>query len=330
MLELKRYLLKTAAAASALLLAATPVLAQEIAPAPATGEIQPETNIVPVPSTPTPAPKPVETADVDPALWVVKDSDTTIYLFGTVHVLRPGLSWFDDGIKAAFDESGELVTEILLPGDPAEMQRLYSTLAVDRSGTNLRDKLNDKDRAAYESAMIGIDLPVQTFDQFDPWFAAISLGNLSLVKSGYDLASGAEMTLSAAAQKAGKKRGGLETIESQLTIFDMLPAEKQIEYLNATVQGIDEADNTVDSLVSEWGDANTAKLADLMNAGLDDPMLYDMLLTRRNAAWSHWIDNRLKQPGTVFVAVGAGHLAGRGSVQEQLEKLGLHAERVNY
>jgi uncharacterized protein YbaP (TraB family) len=74
------------------------------------------------------------------------------------------------------------------------------------------------------------------------------------------------------------------------------------------------------------GDADA--LAALLNAELDDPVLYQRLLTQRNAHWAGWVEQRLAQPGTVFVAVGAGHLAGADSVQRQLARRGLKVERI--
>ena len=321
-----KHALKTAAAALAFMLSASPLVAQDMPAPAATEENQPETETAPVAPV---ASEPVQLVDVDPALWVVKDEDTTIYLFGTVHVLRPGLSWFDDGIKTAFDSSGELVTEILDP-DPTKLQTIVTTLAIDQTGTNLRDRLSDDQRVKYEAAMKDIGLPEAAFDQFEPWFAALTLGTLPLIKAGYDLNSGAEKTLTAAAKQEGKKLAELETAESQIAIFDELPMQAQIDYLNAVVDDIGEVTKTLDALVTEWSEAHPEKLAEILNSGFTDAKLYDALLTRRNAAWSRWIDERMKQPGTVFIAVGAGHLAGKGSVQDQLKFRGIETERVNY
>jgi uncharacterized protein len=54
------------------------------------------------------------------------------------------------------------------------------------------------------------------------------------------------------------------------------------------------------------------------------------LLTQRNANWAKWIKERMARPGTVFVAVGAGHLGGKSSVQKLLKKQKLKAKRVRY
>jgi uncharacterized protein YbaP (TraB family) len=78
-----------------------------------------------------------------------------------------------------------------------------------------------------------------------------------------------------------------------------------------------------------WASGDTDRLAAQLNEDLrTTPRLAQLLLTDRNARWADWIAARLDKPGTVFVAVGAGHLAGSDSVQAMLAKKGLRAERV--
>ena len=58
------------------------------------------------------------------------------------------------------------------------------------------------------------------------------------------------------------------------------------------------------------------------------PEIAKVLIDTRNANWVRWLEHRLDQPGTVLVAVGAGHLAGKGSVIELLQKQGYKVERM--
>src|SRR3546814_10818020 len=99
---------------------------------------------------------PVAVTDADPALWVVKDEDTTIYLFGTVHVLKPGLGWFDEAVKTAFDASDQLMLELVMPEDQAEAAKVMMPLAIDRSGKTLSSRLNPEQLAAYQAAMASV------------------------------------------------------------------------------------------------------------------------------------------------------------------------------
>lgn len=282
--------------------------------------------------TPAPAPAPapaVQAVDVDPALWVLKDADTTIYLFGTVHVLKPGLGWFDDEIKAAFDKSDELVLELIQP-EPAEAQKLVLELAIDRDGPPLSEKLPADKRPALAAALTANGIPAAQFEPFEPWFVALTLSLAPLPRLGYDVNSGVEPTLAAAAKAANKPIVPLETAAGQLGVLDGLPEPVQIAYLERTVEDLPKIGDELSRLIAAWGKGDAETLASIMNEGLDQPALRDALLTRRNIAWADWIKTRLDKPGTVFIAVGAGHLAGSDSVQAQLAKHKLVATRVKY
>jgi uncharacterized protein YbaP (TraB family) len=268
--------------------------------------------------------------DADPALWVVKDADTTIYLFGTVHVLKPGLSWFDEAVKAAFDKSDELVLEMLEP-DTATMQGLIMKTAVNAEGPTLTEKLPADKREAYAKAMTDVGVPAAALDRFDPWFAAVTLSLAGLPKLGYDPESGAERTLTTAAKAANKQIVGLETAEQQLGYFDNLPEPLQVKFLVSTVDDYPKMAAELDKMIASWSAGDPETLGKTMNEELaDTPELAKVLLADRNARWADWIEQRLQKPGTVFVAVGAGHLAGAESVQVQLAKHKLTATRVAY
>jgi uncharacterized protein len=280
------------------------------------------------PLAPVPVVQPPDT-DVEPALWVVKDADTTVYLFGTVHVLKPGLGWFDEGVKQAFEQSDQLVLELVQP-PASEIQALMADLSIDKSGRSLRSKLNETDRVAYEALVKKLGIPAEAFDPIEPWAIAVSIYALALGSSGFDPNLGVEAQLTAAAKAKNKPITGLETMRGQLGIFDQLSEPVQLNYLNLTVATIDQVGAQTDALVTHWSKPDPEALAALMNEGFSDPKLYEQLLTRRNANWAAWIRDRMAKPGTVFVAVGAGHLAGPVSVQQMLTAYGIEAERVRY
>lgn len=280
---------------------------------------------------PVPVSAPAATVDADPALWVVKDDDTTIYLFGSVHVLKPGLSWFDEAVKDAFDKSDQLILELVMPEDQAAVAKTMMPLAMDTTGKTIPSRLNPEDLKAYQAAMTGLGLPANAFDNFEPWFPAMTLSVLPLTKLGYDPEQGAEKQLTAAAKAAGKPIAGFETLEEQLGFFDALPEASQVAFLNAVVRDIDTLGPMLDKMVGQWAKGDPDGLAESMNESMEaTPDLAKTLLWDRNARWADTIKARMDQPGTVFVAVGAGHLAGGKSVQDYLKDRGLTAERVEY
>lgn len=297
-------------------------MAQDATPTEAPAEVE-QLDAKPV----TP-PAPVMT-NIKPALWLVKDEDTTIYMFGTVHILRPDLGWFDEAVKTAFDSSSTLILEMVQPPQ-AESQKIFLALGIDQSGKTLRAKLNEEQKAKYEKAMEAIGMPAGAFDPFDPWAAAVTMQVLAMGKEGFDVNSGVETVLKSAALASSKQVEGLETMESQLAIFDGLSEEKQIKFLIESAEALNEIKSSMNQLIDSWSKPEPEKLAALMNEGLTDPEIYAKLLTNRNANWAQWINTRLDKPGTVFVAVGAGHLSGTTSVPTLLQAYGLTTERVNY
>lgn len=278
----------------------------------------------------TARPAAAQTSMVRPALWSVRDDDTTIYLFGTVHVLKPGVQWFDGGVKRAFDGSDELVLEILEPTDPQAMATTMAQAAMARDGIKLSDRLSSDLRQRYQAAMTANGLPWQMFEAFNPWMAGMALSVQPLEKLGYQAELGAEKTLTVAAKAAGKRVSALETVEQQLGYFAGLPMAQQVKFLGATVDGLPDMDSQFARLIRHWQQGDPERLAQEMNESLEaTPELAQVLLIDRNIKWAQWIKGRLARPGTVFVAVGAGHLAGKGSVQDQLEQIGLEAVRVS-
>jgi uncharacterized protein len=262
-----------------------------------------------------------------PALWKVADEDTTIYLFGTVHVLPKELEWYDATIANALDSSDMIVTEIKMDkASEAELQQLSMKLGLLPPGTTLRSLLTPEQTTTYEAGLAKLGAPPAAFDPVKPWLAGLTLSLLPLMQQGYDPNSGVEKILLA---KAGTKgQGALETAEFQLGIFNNMPTEAQVSFMMEAVEGMDEIKPMLDRMVAEWAEGDAVELANIMNEGMTDPAVADALLYSRNANWAEWIDTRLDAPGTVFIAVGAGHLAGTKSVQDYLAQKGIAVARV--
>jgi uncharacterized protein len=277
---------------------------------------------VPIQARDAAAPPPVR-----PALWKLADEDTTIYLFGTIHALPKGVEWFGGEVARAFNASDELVTEIR-QADGADAQAHTLALALLPEGENLRDKMTPQQRADYEKALADLGVPVDAFDRFEPWYVAIALSTMPLLQVGFDPGNGVDAALDAKAAAEKRRHLALETMEFQLGLFDTLPEDVQARYLDQIVENMPTIRAELLDMVEQWRTGNAARLAELMNAEQDDPLLVERLIVGRNRTWAQWIKQRMDQPGTVFLAVGAGHLAGKGSVQEQLSALGFTTTRV--
>lgn len=272
-----------------------------------------------------------QTVDADPALWVVRDADTTIYLFGTVHVLRPGLSWFDEAVKEAFDASDELKIEVVLPENTAELAPRFIAAGSYPAGTTLSSRMTPEQLASYQAGLQRFGIPAAALDPYEPWFVGLQLAQGLYAAMGMSPDSGAEKTLTTAAAAAGKPVSGFETVDDQLGFFDGTPESEQISGLIMFFDRAPEMRGMVDRLLTSWTEGKPEDTAAVMNEGMENsPETVRILLTDRNRRWAESIQARMEQPGTVFVAVGAGHLAGNNSVQTFLAERGLTAERINY
>ena len=273
-----------------------------------------------------PAPKPV---DIDPALWVVADQDTTIYLFGTVHALDGRAQWFNDEIKRAFDASNELVLEVVIPDDPAPLLSILTRIAIEPSGPSLTEKLSPLGRRRLAAVLKKHQMSANALDRYKPFYAEMILSSLEMGGMGLKRDSGVEMTLSRAAASAKKPISGVETMEYQLGLFANISEKEQLRTLEESLGDLGKLPGTVATLTSAWGRGDADKVAGLLGeTDKDSPELFRTLVIDRNRHWATWIAERMKRPGTVFMAVGAGHLAGKQSVQRALKRLGLRATRV--
>jgi uncharacterized protein YbaP (TraB family) len=262
-----------------------------------------------------------------PAIWQVSDSDTTIYLFGTIHALPQGIDWFGDQVASSFDASQELVTEIV-ETDPAQLQASVRATAMLPAGKTLRGLLTPAQRSKYDLALTTYGIPVAALDRFKPWYAAVFLSALPILRDGYAAQNGVEELLDSRAKAARRPHSALETPQFQLGLFDSLPPATQLRYLNEVVTDLPKAKDDLGQMVEAWKKGDADELARLMNEDQDEPELMERLVTNRNKTWADWIKARLDKPGVVFVAVGAGHLAGPGSVQDQLKTRGITTSRV--
>ncbi len=278
-----------------------------------------------------PAPSPVAAqaplpVNARPALWKVADRDTTIFLFGTIHVLPEGIDWYKGPVRHAFEHSDLLVTE--LPElSTAEIAGAMLKQGLLPRGQTLRSLMNDEQRGKYDATLTKLGLQPAMFDHNRPWVVALLLPLIRVQQIGFDPQHGVEAQLTKRGKELKRQHQGLETIEQQLGIFAALSPEDQMTYLMAVVDALPQVDGQIHEMVGDWARGDAGKLADLLNSD-EDQTLAEPLIHGRNRAWAKWIDERMKQPGTVFIAVGAGHLGGKGSVQDLLAKAGHRSRRV--
>jgi uncharacterized protein YbaP (TraB family) len=266
-------------------------------------------------------------AHAEPAMWVIKDADSTIYLIGTMHLLKHDAEWNAEKVKRTVHESTELWLEIADLDNQEALAPIIAKFGVDRERP-LSTKLNDEQKKKFEKVTNAYGIPAATLEPMRPWLAAVVIGILPLVKAGYDPKAGVERILAAQAVAEGDKIHGFETAEEQFHVLADLSEKEELAFLDGTMDDLEKGLDLLDRLAKAWIDGDVATM-ETMTAEMKSkaPAVYDKIFVRRNIAWAEKIEQMLKGSGVQQIAVGAGHLVGPESVQAQLAKRGIKAER---
>ncbi len=252
----------------------------------------------------TPAARPVASQRLShPALWVVNRGGTIIYLFGTFHALDGKSDWFEQSVRTALSQSDQLMLETLVP-EPAPVRLPPRVLPLQTKPV--------VSLAPSASSLLASSRTVMTAGH----------------SQGMSTDLGADAILRAAAEQSGKPVGGLESFQFQLNMFNKLQdSPKPVVPDAKTIRALSQV---LAQLEAAWSRGDLDSFTPmLMQMRSQSPETYKTMFVERNAKWARWIANRLNSPGTVFVAVGAGHLSGPDSLQNQLAALGVKSARIN-
>lgn len=264
-----------------------------------------------------------------PGLWVVQDEDSTLYLFGTIHALKPETSWGTARMDQAFASADEYWFEVADLGDQAGVIALMQTKGVspDRPLSSL---LTVEEMADLDAAARSIGASAAKLDSLRPWLASLQLALASINKAGYVANNGGDQVLHARAAATGKPIKGFETAIQQFGFIADMPEDTQLAMLRSGLKEFDQADVMLNRMVTAWstGDVDGLDVLIGQEAKTESPELYDAIFTRRNETWADQIQTLLAGSGTAFISVGAGHLAGADSLQSKLAQRGITATRI--
>ena len=260
-----------------------------------------------------------------PALWRLGDEDTTLYLFGSIHMMTPEVSWFEGDVKAAFDAAETVTFEIDFDDlDQAQVRAFVmanSRLPDDRK---LSDILSSAMMDELMSVFSEAGIPRAKVETMRPWFAAFQYGQLSAVQAGFLPQYGVDVVLTQQAKAAGKEIRGLETIEAQfetLMTIDEMAGKGAFE---AQMEQFEDPAALFDQMKTDWMTADLEGLDTLLiePSRAMAPAFHETVFDERNADWVPQIEAMLDRPGTHMVVVGTGHLIGDDSVVDLLRERG--------
>jgi uncharacterized protein YbaP (TraB family) len=271
----------------------------------------------------------IDVAWSEPALWVAHSPTATVYVFGTIHLLKPDTPWRSDKLDQALAQSDGLWLELSDPFDAAAAVPFVQQYGMDPQHP-LSTKLSADERKRLDAVVRTEGLgSAAALESFRPWMAALVISITHIARQGYNASSGVEKILSDDMTTAGKPIHGLETIEQQLRFFTTLPVDTERQMLDEVMDDVDADSGKTDAVVTAWMAGDVATLAKLIDQDIaaNEPDAYRALVVNRNIAWAKSIEQLLQGSGVSFIAVGAGHLAGPDSVQAQLAKRGIQVQR---
>ncbi len=264
------------------------------------------------------------------ALWEVHGKRNTVYLLGSIHVLRPSDYPLSAAMLNAYSAAQVIYMEVNLQeldSQAVQAEMLSSALMPENQGL---PAVLGKERYARAYALaheVGVELP--SFDQFAPWFAAEAISQMQLMHLGFQPQSGVEAYFLERARSDGKTIAGLETVHDQIALFQKMSLDAQAEYLISSLEQAHDLPQEVDAMVHAWQRGDTEWFVHELAAELGgDPQLYQSVLVARNRKWLPKIETLLQDDKNYLVIVGTGHLVGRGSVIDLLKKDGIGATQL--
>lgn len=263
-------------------------------------------------------------AAAQPPVWIVTDKDSEMVLFGSVHLLPPGLDWRPAALTRALAAADDVWFELPpTPATEAEVTRQALDRGVLPPGQTLSGLLPPADaaRLARVAQAYAIDLP--SLDRFEPWMAEFILAGAVAAKVGASNAEGVEAQISAATPPTTIRRA-FETPAGQLEILDGTPMADQLASLRDSLRELEEDPQAYARLVKVWtaGDAAAIDAQVVQPLKRVAPAVFQRLVQDRNTAWLATLDKRLKGAGRTVVIVGVGHLVGAEGLPQRLRALG--------
>jgi uncharacterized protein YbaP (TraB family) len=274
---------------------------------------------------------PTADAGITPLLYAVRDRDSTMYLYGTVHVRPRGADWGNARVRAAIDESEEVWTELLMtPETDQQTQVLALQLGTAPAGQPLSSWLTPEENASLNAVTTRLGMPQGALEPYRPWLAALTLTVVPLMQAGFDPASGVDRSIDAYSDNAGKTMRALETAELQLGFFGSLTPELQREMLQEAIAESGEVATMIGEMSTAWEQGNEQALARVVidETRTEYPELYQTLFVTRNNAWMTELTREMDGAGVDFIAVGAGHIIGSDGLVAQFRARGYRVERV--
>lgn len=266
-----------------------------------------------------------------PALFVARDADSTLYIYGTIHLRKSGAPWASPAVDAAIASADEIWTEIeISPASDARTQQLALQAGLAPAGRPLSSWLSAEENERLRIAAQQVGLQAQALEPMQPWLASLTLTVMPMVRAGYDPNSGVDRSVDSFGDANGKTMRHFETPEEQIGFFANMSPELQRQLLLEAIDEVERGVASLDELSASWeaGDLRAIERLAVDEFKDEYPEVYAVMLVNRNRAWADVLSREMEGAGVDFVAVGAAHLVGNEGLIELLRARGMRVERV--
>jgi len=265
-----------------------------------------------------------------PLMWVIKDADSTIYLFGSIHVMRDDIYWLTPELRQKFESADSLWLEIPNLDDSMAMIQTVQKYSANPAN-NMTEGLSDAEVERINQLAAPYGGSAKQLMGVRKWAVGLFLTTQKIASLGYNPRTGVDVTLLNGARYFGKDVQGLETMDEQMQALVPANDAEDIKALRETLSYIDGLPADLPPLVKAWVEGDEAALTRLLDSKMKakDPAGYQRVVINRNAAWEPKIEAILAGKGTTFIAVGTAHLVGPDSVIAMLKARGIVAQKIN-
>ena len=263
-------------------------------------------------------------------LWLIRSGQSSIYLMGSMHVLKKEAYPLQTALEQAYQASDILVLETDLgAADSPEFQAQVLQLGTYQDGTTLEQHISKETFALVKNKAAGLGLPIEQISLFKPWTCALVFVQLELLRLGFDPNLGVDRHFFEQAKQDRKKLDWLEPVDFQLQLLTQLGKENEEAFLKQTFRDLDLFKTKADQLYTTWRDGDTASLASFMDEEFKGyPELYNSLFLTRNRDWLPKIEKLIEQKAKALIVVGYGHLIGPQGLVQMLRDKGYQVEQL--
>ncbi|MGB0908818.1 MAG: TraB/GumN family protein [Nitrospirales bacterium] len=262
-------------------------------------------------------------------LWRVTSNYNTVYVLGSVHVLRKEHYPLNDNIYEAFDAVQHLVFEVNLDSMSSPENQIDSLRkGMLGDGQTLKDVLAPDSYGFTKTTLQKHGYNVGMFTLMKPWMLAMTLTILELQKLGFETDHGVDQHFFEKAKTEGKSVEGFETVEYQLSRFDSLPFGVQEQFLLQTLGEIGTLKQQTQNLVQSWTSGRVEGLEVMLEKMQEFPEVYEALISQRNNNWMPHIETYLQENEPYMIVVGTLHLVGEEGLLAMLKKKGYMIQQL--